>query len=53
MRLHHLENEEVVLVDQRILMQLAFKTRMAFADQGCSDLVSLLETLSDPVSATK
>ena len=41
MRLHHLEDEEVVLVDEPVIMQPTFEARMALPDQGRSDLMSL------------
>ena len=34
MRLHHLEDEEIVLVDQRIVVEAAFEMGVALADQG-------------------
>ena len=33
MRLHHLEDEEVVFVDERVVIEPAFEARVAFPDQ--------------------
>src|SRR3954469_17406317 len=40
MRLHHLKDEEVVLVDEPVIMQPAFEARMALPDQWRPDVMS-------------
>src|SRR3546814_15299996 len=40
-RLHHLEDEEIILLDQRIVAKAAFEVGMAFADQRFIDLARL------------
>src|SRR6266581_3465168 len=40
MRLHHLEDEEIVPVDQRIVVQAAFEIGGTLADQGGTHLLS-------------
>ena len=39
MRLHHLEDDEVVLVDEPVIMQPAFEARMALPDQWRPDVM--------------
>ena len=41
-RLHHLEDEEVVLVDQRVVGETAFEIGVALDDQRRRDAISLL-----------
>ena len=40
MRLHHLKDEEVVLVDEHVVIQPAFEARMALPDQRRSNVMS-------------
>ena len=40
MRLHHLKDEEVVLVDEHVVIQPTFEARMALPDQRRSDVMS-------------
>ena len=40
MRLHHFKDEEVVLVDEHVVSQPAFKARMALPDQWRSNVMS-------------
>src|SRR4051812_32958928 len=40
MRLHHLKDEEVVLVDEPVIMQPVFEARMALPDQWRPDVMS-------------
>src|SRR5829696_10378838 len=40
MRLYHLKDEEVVLVDEHVVIQPTFEARMALPDQRRSDVMS-------------
>ena len=42
MRLHDLEDEEVVFADQPVVVQAAFEARVAFGDQRRADALGLL-----------
>ena len=40
---HHFENEEVVFVDKRVIVQLTFEVGMALTDKRCLDLLCLIQ----------
>ena len=42
MRLHHLEDEDVVLVDQHVVVDPAFEIGVAFADKRRLDLLRIV-----------